>query len=97
MREVFSGMEPGEINCESLNGVYREIADLLGPEAALTLHRFYRGQQVSFPVNLFTTDFIIRQMLEEYNGRNIKQLATKYGYSEKWTRKRINEQLGKKE
>jgi len=27
----------------------------------------------------------------EYDGKNIRQLATKYGYSEKWIRKMIKE------
>ena len=31
---------------------------------------------------------------EEYNGYNIKQLATKYGYSEKWIRKILKQHIG---
>ena len=70
--------------------MYAEIANLLGVEAALTMHTAFRGQQLNFPVNFFTSDFIREQVIREYDGGNVKQLATKYGYSEKWVRNIIN-------
>ena len=90
MKEVFTEMDPKDIECEYLNGVYAEIANLLGVEAALTMHTAFRGQQLNFPVNFFTSDFIREQVLREYDGGNVKQLATKYGFSEKWVRNIIN-------
>lgn len=96
MREVFTDMDPKKIESEHLNGVYNEIANLLGVEVAIVLHSAFRGQQVNFPVNFFTSEFICEQVLKEYNGHNIKQLATKYGYSEKWIRKMINNDKNEK-
>ena len=64
MKEVYINMNPNEIESEYLNGVYNEIANTLGIEAAI---------------------------VAEYDGKNIRQLATKYGYSEKWIRKMIKE------
>lgn len=90
MREVFTDMDPKNIESEYLNGVYNEIANLLSVEVAIVLHSAFRGQQINFPVNFFTSAFIGEQVVKEYNGHNIKQLATKYGYSEKWIRKMIN-------
>ena len=55
MREVFNGMNPNEIESEYLNGIYNEIANMLGIETAMTLYSAYRGQQITFPVNFFTT------------------------------------------
>lgn len=89
MRGVYVGMNPKEIESEYLNGVYNEIANALGIEAAMTLYSTYRGQQITFPVNFFTTEFIARRIVAEYDGKNVRQLATKYGYSEKWVRKMI--------
>ena len=40
----------------------------------------------------FTNEFIAEQVMNEYDGKNIKQLATKFGYSEKWIRKIIKQQ-----
>lgn len=90
MKEVFTDMDPKNIESEYLNGVYNEIANLLGVEGALVLHSAFRGQQINFPVNFFTSEFICAQVIKEYDGHNVKHLATKYGYSEKWIRKMIN-------
>lgn len=86
-------MDVSSIKCEYLNGAYNELANLLGIEAVLKIHAAYRGQQITFPVQLFSKDFLRKQIVEEYNGSNIKQLATKYGYSEKWIRKILKSSL----
>lgn len=56
MKEVFTDMDSKDIKSEYLNGVYSEISDLLGIEAAVTLHSEFRGQQINFPVNFFRTN-----------------------------------------
>lgn len=84
-------MNPGEIENHSLCGIYNELADLLGVEAAIKIHSTYRGQQITFPVHFFTKEFMADTIYNEYDGKNIKQLASKFGYSEKWIRKIINE------
>lgn len=84
-------MDSAEIKSEYLNGIYGDIADLLGVEAALKVHKFYRGQNVSFPVEFYKKTYIFEKIVSEYDGSNVKQLATKYGYSEKWIRKIIKE------
>lgn len=91
MKEIYMDMNPNEIESEYLNGVYNEIANTLGIEVAINLYSTYRGQQITFPVNFFTTEFIASRIISEYNGSNVRQLATKYGYSEKWIRKIIKE------
>ncbi len=91
MKEVYTNMEPSEIESENRCGVYRDIANLLDVEAAIKIHSAYRGTQVTFPVNLVTKDFIAEQIIREYDGTNIKKLASEYGYSEKWVRKIIKE------
>ncbi len=47
MREVYINMNPNEIESEYLNGVYNEIANTLGIEAAITIYSTYRGQQIA--------------------------------------------------
>ena len=93
MKEVFVDMEPSKLKCEYLNGVYNDIANLLGIDAALKIHAAYRGQQITFPVRFFTKDYIAAQIVNEYNGHNAKQLATKFGYSEKWIRKILKDHI----
>lgn len=36
------------------------------------------------------------QIIDEYNGHNIKELATKYGYTEKWVRKILKDNIDNK-
>lgn len=86
-------MDSSKLKCEYLNGAYNDIANLLGMDAALKLHAAYRGQQITFPVHLFTKEFIATQIVNEYDGYNVKQLATKFGYSEKWIRKILKDHI----
>ena len=78
---------------EYLNGAYSELANLLGMEAVLKIHSQYKGTQMFFPVELFSREFIAKQIVEEYDGHNIRKLATKYGYTEKWIRKILKDHI----
>ena len=82
-----------ENNPELFNGVYREIADNLGMEAAISIHQMFKGQQINFPVRLLNPTQIQKRILEEYDGTNIRRLAIKYNYSEKTIRRIIRESV----
>lgn len=84
-----------KIEGEYLNGAYSELASIIGIDAVLKIHSNYRGTSMFFPVELFSREFILSQIVDEYNGHNIKQLATKYGYTEKWIRKILKEHIDK--
>lgn len=88
-------VDSAKIKTECLNSAYSEFANLLGIDAVLKIHAEYRGQQVFFPMELFSKDFIKQQIIDEYNGSNVKQLATKYGYTEKWVKKILKENIDK--
>lgn len=66
-----------------LNDVYREIADEIGFENALVIFKLFHGTQVTFPNRLFTKEHTYQSIIDEYNGKNITQLARKYNYSER--------------
>lgn len=76
---------------ELFNTIYREISEQLGIEAAMKIYQMYKGTQVSFPTRLFNPDYVKSRVIIEYNSKNIKQLALKYGYSEKTIRKMLKE------
>lgn len=82
---------------DALNNVYREIADELGIDAAKTIYRMFRGQQISFPLRFLHPDKIKERILEEYDGTNVRELARKYDYSEKTIRRAIREQKQKED
>ena len=86
-------IDKAKIKGEYLNGAYSELAALLGIDAVLKIHSKYRGTQMFFPVELFSREFIVKQIVDEYNGYNIRELATKYGYTEKWIRKILKDNI----
>lgn len=80
-------------NSNLLHKVYREISEELGIEAALTIHKMFRGTQVSFPVRFFDTQCVKEMIVQEYDGTNVSTLAKKYDYSEKTIRRIIKESI----
>ncbi len=78
-----SEMELLKNNLNSLNDVYRDIADEIGIENAFAIYKLFHGTQVSFPNRLFSKEYIHRAIISEYNGNNVSQLAQKYNYSER--------------
>ena len=80
---------------ELLNNVYKEISERLGMDTAMEIYRMFKGQQISFPVRFFNPAKIQKLIIEDYNGTNLKILATKYNYSEKTVRRIIKESLEK--
>ena len=65
-------------------GIYKEIAEIAGEEIAKTIH-------ANFPNKLYSSQYTAEKIQSEYNGKNIKQLAMKYGYTERWLRKVIKD------
>ena len=72
---------------DSLNSIYRELADIIGIENTMKLHAEFKGQQISFPVKLHNKQYVHEEIKNEFNGANLKQLAVKYGYSERTVRR----------
>lgn len=66
-----------------LNDVYRDIADEMGLENTLIIFKLFHGTQISFPNRLFSKEYTHQAILNEYNGKNVPQLAQKYNYSER--------------
>ncbi len=73
-----------EDNIGGFNGVYKEIAEIFGSEFAIKFFENFRGQQVVYPISLYSKDHIMKCILEEYDGTNSKELSLKYGYTENW-------------
>lgn len=82
-----------EKETELLNTVYKEIADSLGMDTAMDIYKIFKGQQITFPVRFFNPARIQRIIIQEYDGTNIKSLATKYNYSEKTVRRIIRDSV----
>ena len=74
---------------DALSEVYREIAELVGYDNAIVIYTHFKGQQITFPVKLFNSEYIIEVLKKQYDGTNAKKLARTYGYSERWIKELI--------
>ena len=77
---------------ELFNEVYREISEIMGTDGAIAIFEMYKGQQITFPVHLFSSKRIRKNIVSEYDGTNLRELSKKYGYSEKTVRRIIREE-----
>lgn len=68
---------------DGLNDVYKDIADEVGLENTLAIFKLFHGTQISFPNRLFSKEYTHQAIRNEYNGKNVPQLAQKYNYSER--------------
>lgn len=89
--KVMTPMDDNET--ELFNDVYKEIGNALGLDAAIAIYQMYKGQQITFPIHLFNVKRIQKSIIKEYDGSNIRELAKKYGYSEKTVRRMIKDSL----
>ncbi len=58
-------------------------------EDILMIHQAYKGLQVTFPKRLYSKEYVQEKVKQEYNGKNLKELSKRYGYSERWIRQMI--------
>lgn len=78
---------------ENLSRIYMELAEHIGFENAAIIHREYGGQQINFPLNFYSREYIHEQIIKEFNGTNVKQLAAKYGLSERTVRRILDKNI----
>lgn len=71
------------VKIEDLNDIYKSIAEEIGFENTVAVYNMFRGTQVSFPSRMFSKEFVYNAIAEEYNGKNVAQLAQKYNYTER--------------
>jgi Mor family transcriptional regulator len=74
------------IKSNDLSGIYKDIAENFGVEIAFMIFNHYKGLQVTFPTRFLAKEYVKERIRIESDGKNIKTLARKYGYSERWIR-----------
>lgn len=71
------------VSSEELAGIYTEVAEEIGIDNAYVLFKHFRGQQLTFPLKFYSSDYIAQRICQEHGkGESARKLATKYGYSE---------------
>lgn len=87
------GDESMKKEAELYNNVYKEISEIVGLDATLKIYLRFKGQQVSFPVRLYNPQLIQQNVIKEFDGTNVRELAKKYDYSEKTIRRMIRDSV----
>ena len=71
-----------DVTPSDLAGVYKEVAETVGVDNAYKIYNHFKGLQLMFPLKFYSKEYIAQQIQAEYNGKNVRDLARKYGYSE---------------
>ena len=82
-----------EKESELYNTVYKEISEIIGLDAMLKIYLRFKGQQVNFPVRLYNPHLIQQNVIKEFDGTNVTELAQKYDYSERTIRRMIRDSV----
>ncbi|WP_411169275.1 Mor transcription activator family protein [Clostridium sp. MB05] len=75
---------------ESYRGIYKDMVEVLGHDITLKVYENYKGQQITFPMRLYSDKYIIEYLKKHYDGKNLKQISRKLGYTCNWLQKVIN-------
>ena len=75
---------------EDYKGIYAEMLDILGEDTVKLIYRHYKGQQVTFPMKLYSNDYIKRYIQENYESKTIKEMCRELGYTEGGIKQLIN-------
>ncbi|WP_081378434.1 Mor transcription activator family protein [Paraclostridium sordellii] len=65
-------------------GIYGEMIAILGEDTVKKIHENYKGQQVTFPMKLYSKEYIDWYINANKDKKNVKQLSKELGYSMKW-------------
>lgn len=71
------------MEADSLSNIYKEIAEFIDVDTAVKIHELFKGQQIIFPKQLYSHEYICAYVGIHYNGKNIRELAQKFGYSDR--------------
>ena len=71
------------------NRIYSDMVEILGEEITHKIYQYYRGQQVFFPMRLYSKEYTVNYLQEHYNSKNLKELSRNLGYSERWIKQLI--------
>lgn len=75
---------------DNYRGIYKDMIEVLGADMTLKVFENYKGQQITFPMRLYSDKYIIEYLNKHYDGTNLKQISRNLGYTCNWLQKLIN-------
>lgn len=79
-----------DLCAQDLADIYMEIAEEIGIENTLLVYDLLKGRQISFPQRIYRKEYVENYIKENYNGKNIRELSRKFGYTERRIKQIIN-------
>ena len=80
-----------KLEAKDFSAIYEEIANAAGIDVAVEIHKLFKGQQILFPQKLYKKSYIYEYIRNNYNGRNVRELSQKFGYSDRRIRQIISD------
>lgn len=80
-----------DVDTDALQSLYKQLNDLLGTEEMLKFYHEFRGSQLNPPMKLYDRDGTIAAIQSHYPQLSTKELANKYGYSQRWVKRVISQ------
>lgn len=77
---------------EGLNGVYKELAEIVGVEATYAIYLSLRGQQLTLPMRFYSTQYVLEQIRKNPDSNNIRKIAMEFDYTEKYIRQLLKQE-----
>ena len=78
-----------KIGRSDFKGIYAEMSEILGEEIVKIIHKHYKGQQVNFPMKLYSNEYVERYIMENYSRKSVRDISRELGYSDKWIQRLI--------
>ena len=71
-------------NKSDYKGIYSDMVEILGEEIVMKLHEHYRGQQITFPMKLYSNEYIEKYIVNNCRNKTLKEMCRDLGYTEGW-------------
>ena len=72
------------------NGIYHDMFIILGEEVTKKIYQFYRGQQVTFPMKLYSNEYVKKYIINNHKHKTLKEMCRELGYTEGWIKQLLN-------
>lgn len=87
-------MKYEDIELSDLNEQHRELADIIGIDNLLKLASHFGGTQIYIPqIDKLLKNVKYKNVIEEFDGYNIRQLSKKYNVSESTVYRLVRDQI----
>lgn len=81
---IYEAFQVDGNEAEALNDNYLELYELIGKEAVLKLHKYFRGDKIDCPMRLYRPDFIADLVAQTPDRRERAKIARAGGYTIKF-------------